>query len=266
MERALRSASPEATTGERRTRAIQLVMAFGIPLAFTVGLVAVLWQPFDPIRLAIKSGVPFAVLLPTTLLVPSRVRGVAAAALVLPTMALVTWVCLAVFGVRANWDILLPLLALTQLHPSSLLLALGLLGMIIAVRRWSGHAFAPWGSVADLLIGAGEAIYFGGFLLASTATLGLWSWGLIWTGLVLSAKVRQVPLWRAVAGASAFVGAMVWSGSPYSAFLTHIALLGGPKARSQPRAGLGRPRLRSSLNMTMLSRSSLHALRSYGPR
>ncbi len=213
-----------------RSRTLQLATAVAVPMAVAVVLMQEIRQPFDPAKLAVKSAVPFAALLSALLLLPAgAVRASGSAALAIVAMGAATLSCLLVFGVPLTPQVLIQLLALTAPDLGPLLLALGILGTTVAARRWRGYRWAPWGSAADLAIGAAEAVYFGGFLLASTEHLGAWSWSLVGAGLALSARSRGAPPWRALGGAATVVVMILWSGSPYAAFLTHIALLGSSK-------------------------------------
>ena len=228
MKFAIKRTIPTDVTRSDQSRLLQLA-AVAVPIVVGAVLIQELREPFDPVRLAVKSSVPFAALLPAIVLLPAGTRrAVGAAAIAFSAMGLATWSCLAVFGVPLDREVLFSILALTRPDIGSLLLSLALLGVAVAVRRWRGTQWTIWGSLSNVAVGAAEAVYFGGFLLASTANLGAWSWSLVGTGLALSASLRGACLWRALGGAVAMVAITLWSGSPYAAFLTHLALLGSP--------------------------------------
>ncbi len=223
MERA----SPIA--GAWRLHAARLAVVCCVPAAVGVALFVELRQPFDPVRLAVKSAVPFAALLPALALFPAgAARARLSAALELLAIGAVTAACLAVFGVQLRPTILLPLLLLTRFEVAPFAVAVALLAVVVAIRSIRGNGLAAWGSASDLPIAGAEAVYFAGFLLASTTHLGGWSWSIVALGMALAATARGVSLQRAACGAAACVAMSAWSGSPYAVFVVHLALLGSP--------------------------------------
>lgn len=213
-----------------RFHAARVAVVCCVPVVVGVALFAELRQPFDPVRLAVKSAVPFAALLPALVLLPAgsaRVR--LSLALELLAIGAVTAACLAVFGVQLRPTILLPLLQLTQFEIAPFAAATALLAVVVAIRSIRGNGLAAWGSASDLPIAAAEAVYFAGFLLASTTHLGLWSWSIVALGMALAATARGSSLLRAAFGAAACVAMMVWSQSPYAVFAVHLALLGSAR-------------------------------------
>ena len=227
----------------RATRHLQIFAAVGVPIIVAAVLLQEIRQPFSPARLAAKGAVPFAALLPALLLLPAgALRATGSAVLALSAMGAATLSCLAVFGVPLTAQVLLSLLALaTPPDSGPLLVALGILGTAVVVRRWRGYGRSTSTSAADLAIGAAEAVYFGGFLLASTTHLGAWSWILVGVGLALSASSRGAPAWRALGGATAMVVITLWSESAYVAFLTHSALLGSRGLRESSGVTMSSP-------------------------
>lgn len=223
--------SPPGTQDPRhRPRtALRALVALAIPLGVAIAGVAVLQQPFDSLRLATKSAIPFAALVPAALLLR---RGapfdVASVVLLCAATVGATLACIAVFGVPLDVRVLVPLLSLER---TDQVLIVGLLAAAVALFRWRVRGEAG-PSPADALVALVESIYFGGFLLASTAPLGIGSWALVGAGLVLSALVRGAPAPRALVGATAFVGVMLWSGSPWAGCLAHAALLNAPASRA----------------------------------
>jgi hypothetical protein len=79
-----------------------------------------------------------------------------------------------------------------------------------------------------LVVSAGEAVYFGGFLLGSTAHLGLWSYAIVPLGQALAAAVRGMPLRQGILGAYALVAMIAWSGNSYLGVLVHLGWLATP--------------------------------------
>lgn len=100
---------------------------------------------------------------------------------------------------------------------------------------------------------AGEALYFGGFLLASTQALEPSSWGLVGLGQMAAARARGVPAARATAGSVAMILMVLWSESTYVAFVTHLALL-------RPTASIAGPLLICNVDASRIRRP-LPALR-----
>ncbi len=213
--------------GAWRLSTARLAVVCCVPVAVGIALFGELRQPFDPVRLAVKSAVPFAALLPAVALFPAgTARARLSAALELLAIAGATAACLAVFGIQLRSTILLPLLLLTRFEVAPFAVAAALLAVVVAIRSIRGNGFAAWSAPSDLPIAAAEAVYFAGFLLASTTHLGGWSWSIVALGMALAATVRGVSLLRAAFGAASCVAMTVWSESPYAVFVVHLALLG----------------------------------------
>jgi hypothetical protein len=154
-------------------------LATVVTVGVGVGLGFVLREPFGPLRLLTKGVAPIAVALPAlAILPPGGVRRGLLSALSVATMGALGGLCLGVYGIPLTPEVLLPLLGLAQPPLTPTLFAFsGLVGMTLLSFRYS-WAPSPARTMPDLLLAAAESTYFGGFLLASTTHLGVWSWAL----------------------------------------------------------------------------------------
>ncbi len=228
-----------SSAGFAWSRWLRIAILVMVPLSVGAAVALLLREPFGPMRLAAKSVVPFAVLLPVmSLMGRARARSATSLAATLVTMTVVTWACFAVYGVPVDPRLILSLLSLAEPSFGPIGLALGIGLPVIALRYRFGHQSLTWAgpgpALLAVILAAGEATYFGGFLLGSTASLGTWSWALVGAGVLLSAALRGVPTTRALIGSAAFVAMMTWSGSPYAAFLIHVAFLDAASENTRP--------------------------------
>lgn len=208
-----------------------------IAVSIAIGA-SVLWQlreGFGLPRLAAKSLLPFATLVPLAAWIASRRLRDAAGTLVLTVTATTAMVaCFAVFGLPIDASVLAPLLGVEA--PRLLALALAVALLLASVRAWTlaGSLREPR-IITDSLFAVVEGVYFGGFLIGSTGHLGLPAALLVAGGQLLAARARGVPLGRAFVGSGALVGVALWSGSAYAAIAVHLLLLGS-SGMWQPRA------------------------------
>jgi hypothetical protein len=189
------------------------------------GIAIHLREAFGPLRLGFKAAVPFAILAPILTWMPSNAGWRLAAFGAIAAMVATTGACVAVFGLPLQAGILVPFLGLDRLELMPLAVALTVAATAVALRpahdRWSVRTLRP----SSLALAGAESVYFVGFLLASTANLGLESWVLVGGGVLLAAISRGVSPVVGVAGAAAFVAMGLWSSSPYAASLIHLATL-----------------------------------------
>lgn len=225
-------------------RGLQLGLGVVAATALGFGLAAVVREPFTPLRLALKGIAPAVATLPIALALPAgRLRSGAVATISVIAMTLLTALCLAVYGVPMRADVLLPFLALTPPALGPVVMALTLLAGMTAAGLRFDRISMPARSVVEVLLAAAETVYFMGFLLGATRSMGPGAWALVAAAQVLSVLGRGVPARRAIWGSAAVVAAALWSGSPYVAFLVHLSLLGrpdrpGPLQRTRLRRGI----------------------------
>ncbi len=199
-----------------------------IAVSVAVGA-SVLWQlreGFGLPRLAAKSLLPFATLVPLAAWIASRRLRDAAGTLVLSVTATTAMVaCFAVFGLPIDASVLAPLLGVEA--PRLLVLALGVAVLLASVRAWTfAGSLQDSRIVTDSLFAVIEGVYFGGFLIGATGHLGLPAGLLVAGGQLLTASARGVPLLRAFVGSGTLVLVALWSGSAYAAIAVHLLLLG----------------------------------------
>lgn len=204
-----------------RTALLLAIVSIGV----AAGIAIHLREAFGPLRLGFKSAVPFAVMAPILTWIPSDAGRRLAASGAVAAMVATTWACVAVFGLPLQVGVLVPFLGLDRLELAPLVVAGTVLAAAVALRpahdRWSVRTLRP----SSLVLAGAESVYFVGFLLASTANLGLESWALVGGGVLLAAISRGVSPGVGVAGAAAFIAMGVWSSSPYAASLIHLATL-----------------------------------------
>ncbi len=220
---------------------LRVGIASAVFVAASLAFAAVLREPFGPLRLFVKAIAPVAAVLPAAAVFSAgSSRRAAVAASIVVASAVLTGVCLMVYGVPLNREVLLPMLGVVPPRPAPLFAGVALLaGLALAGLRYA-WAPLPARTIPDLLVAVGESLYFGGFLLLSTPHLGAWSWGLVGLALVLAARIRGVSLPRAIAGSAMLVAAVVWSESAYMALLVHIAVLGRGRSAGDDSPALDR--------------------------
>ena len=216
----LGSLKPAPTEGWMATLLLAIVSA-----VVAAGVAIHLREAFGPLRLGFKSAVPFAIMAPILALVPSDTGRRLAASGAVVAMVATTWACVAVFGLPLQAGILVPFLGLDRIEFTPLVVAAIVLATAVALRP--AHDRGPLRGLrpSSLLLAGAESVYFVGFLLTSTASLGVASWTLVGGGVLLAAISRGVSPRVGVAGAAAFVAMGVWSSSPYAAGLVHLAAL-----------------------------------------
>ncbi|MFQ5512870.1 MAG: hypothetical protein ACE5FG_00415 [Myxococcota bacterium] len=211
-----------------RTSLAELAAGIAFPAMVALALVLLLREPFGPLRLAVKSAVPLAALVPAALWQRAgRGRTTLRALAVLAAVTTATLSCVAVLGVPLRTDVLIPFLGLSLPGLKPLLIAVPLLLASVALRL--ARSGSPRGILTpgELLFAIGESVYFAGFLLTSTQGLGVWSWSIVGSAQLAAASLRGVAPLRALLGSVSLVSMMLWSGTTYGALLVHLALLYG---------------------------------------
>jgi len=205
------------------------IAAVAVPTVVGVLFVHYLREGFDPVRLAAKSLLPFAALLPLAVFASAGpLRRAASAGLTLSVgwAAMVT--CVAMFGMPLDPQILAGFFR--AIRPE--LLVAALMAATVLGLAWSWMArrtVAPLEAGTNAVFAVTEGVYFGGFLLGSTGHMDAWvALPLIGGGQALVAGARGVPAWRALLGAVVLVAAASGVGNAYAAIARHLALLGSP--------------------------------------
>jgi len=211
------------------------IVAVAAPIVVGVLFARYLREGFGPARLAAKSLLPFAALLPLAVFAsagPLRRAASAGLALAVGWAAMVA--CVAMFGMPLEPQILAGFFRV--IRPELLLGALAATAALGLAWRWiTRKAVAPLEAGANAVLAVTEGVYFGGFLLGGTGHMEAWlALPLIAAGQALVAGVRGVPAWRALLGATALVAAAAWVGNAYAAIAVHLVLLGSPALAPRP--------------------------------
>ena len=215
--------SCESSLPQRKRAALLLaIVAAGV----AVGVIVQLHEEFGLLRLGFKIAVPFAVMAPILTLVGLDVGRRWATSSAVVAMVATAWACVAVFGLPLQADVLVPFLGLDRIDLQTMVVAVIVLVTAVSLRP-SQEGWSPRMMLrpSALVLAGAESVYFVGFLLMSTANLGVESWALVGGGVLLSAISRGVSPRVGVAGAAAFVAMGVWSSSPYAASLVHLVAL-----------------------------------------
>jgi len=217
--------------------------ALVVPIVVGASLLWQLREGFGLPRLAAKSLLPFATLVPLAAWLASRrLRDLAGTLLLIATATTAVVACFAVFGLPVHATTLAPLLGVGT--PWLLALALGVALLVTALRaRLIMGSLRDSRIVTDSLLAVVEGVYFGGFLIGATGHLGLPAGLLVAGGQLLAASARGVPFGRALVGSGALVLVALWSGSAHAAIAVHLLLLGSPEMW-QARASISHGALR----------------------
>ncbi len=207
-------------------RQVTRLVVLAIPVLVGALVLHHLREGFGFSRLAAKSLLPFATLVPLTAWIASRrLREAAGTALLLATATGAVVSCYAVFGLPVDAAALAPLLGVKT--PQWLVLTLAAAWCFAALRTWrSSGSWRDARIVTDGLLAVVEGVYFGGFLLGATGHLGLPAALLVATGQLLAASARGVPLDRGLVGSVGLVAASLATGSAFAAIAVHLLLLG----------------------------------------
>jgi len=205
------------------------ITAVAVPIAVGILFARYLREGFGPARLAAKSLLPFAALLPLAIFAsagPLRRLASAGLAASLGWTAMVT--CVAMFGMPLDPQVLAGFFRV--IRPELVVGALAATAALGLAWSWIvRRAVAPLEAATNAVFAVTEGVYFGGFLLGGTGHMEAWlALPLIAAGQALVAGVRGVPAWRALLGAVALVVAAVWVGNAYAAIAVHLVLLGSP--------------------------------------
>jgi len=233
-ERSARLSLGASERAQAARRRVLRTVALAVPILVGILFARYLREGFGPARLAAKSLLPFAALLPLAIFVPADPpRRVISTGLV----ACVGWAamvtCVAMFGMPLDPQILAAFFRV--IRPELLLGALAAATALGLAWSWiARRAVAPLETGTNAVFAVTEGVYFGGFLLGGTGHMEAWlTLPLIAAGQALVAGVRGVPAWRALLGAAVLVAAAVWVGNAYAAIAVHLVLLGSPALGSQ---------------------------------
>lgn len=224
-----------------RARQALRLAALAVPVVVGVLIAEHLREGFGMFRLAAKSLLPFATLIPLTAWIARRpLRDAAGTALLIATATTAMVSCYAVFGLPLDAQALAPLLGVKT--PGWLALAVGVALILAALRaRMVAGSLRSTRIITDGVLAVVEGVYFGGFLIGATGHLGPIAGLLVASGQLLAASARGVPFGRALLGSGALVLAALGTGSAYAAIAVHLLLLGSPgawQARRLPAPGV----------------------------